>query len=219
MCRSELPPVLLDLPPFPDNNRSMTENSNIPAAIEIVEGRWGPHMAALTERQRAFVSAIMEMGDNNHKRAAAMAGFTGNDNTLRVTGHRLAHDSRVQAAMQEEAQRRLNASTVMAVSVLVNIANDTIMDPKHRIKAAGMIMDRTGLHAKSEHKVVTEDVSRTDEAMVARIKELASMLGIDEKKLLGQDRAARQPIVEAEFTEVTVTPSEAKGDEVDWSAL
>lgn len=166
--------------------------------IELqVEGAYGPAMRALpTDNQRRFVIALLELGNMNHTRAAQMAGYTGGDNGLRVTAHRLFHDDAVQAAIHEEATRRLSSAKIMAVSKLLEIA-DTAPEPKDRLKAVGMILNRVGMHEKTEHHVTTQDVSKTDEAMVERIKALASRLGLDQRALLGE-----AGVVDAEFTEV-----------------
>src|ERR1700683_3714031 len=68
----------------------------------------GPDMLALNARQRAFVFHLVEQGGDGYARAAALAGYTGSDETLRVQGSRLAHDERVSRAMLEEARRRIH---------------------------------------------------------------------------------------------------------------
>lgn len=166
----------------------------------------GPAMSALpTDNQRAFVCALLEHGDNDHTRAAIAAGFTGTPNTLRVTAHRLAHDERVLAAMHEESVRRLNTGKIMAVSSLLTLARSAAKD-SDKLKAIEMILNRTGLHAQSEHKVTVNDVSRTDAAMIDRIKQLAGKMGLDADKLLGeqpgQSKSTALTVIEAEFTEV-----------------
>lgn len=156
----------------------------------------GPAMKALNERQRNFVTALLQMGTSNHAAAAKLAGYVGNSDTIKVTGYRLAHDSRIQAAIQEEAQRRINGAASMAASVLVDIAENSV-DHKTKLKAVEMILNRAGLHAKSEHTVKVED-NRNDQDTIAKLKQLAADLGLDAKKLLGSVGA-----VDAEFVDVT----------------
>jgi phage terminase small subunit len=165
-------------------------------------------MKACTPRQRAFVEAMLVTGGNNHKLCAMMAGYTGNDNTLRVTAHRLAHDSNVLAAIREEGDRRIRASVVMATSRLVSIAENST-DEKVALKAIDMVLNRSGLHALTEHKVSIE--RPTDGVEIKqRIVALAKELGLDPAKLLGhnaQMSALPAPeegeTVEAEFIEIT----------------
>lgn len=176
-------------------------------SVELPDvGSLGPAMLALpTDNMRAFVCALMEAGDNNHKRAAIAAGYQGNDNTLQVTAHRLAHDDRVLAAMHEESVRRLNTGKVMAVSTLLTLVRDAQKD-SDKLKAIEMVLNRVGMHGQSEHKVTVNDVSRTDAAMIDRIKQLAAKMGLDADKLLGEQpskaTSTALTVIEAEFTEV-----------------
>ena len=60
------------------------------------DGRLGPAMLALNERQRKFVHALMMQARKSNSRAARMAGYSATSSLLlRVTGHRLAHDPKV----------------------------------------------------------------------------------------------------------------------------
>ena len=140
--------------------------------------------------------AMLDLGSVDHTRCAAAAGYSAGpegSSALRVTAHRLAHDEKIQAAIQEEARRRMKAGSIMAASVLLNIAGN----PAHKdqLKAATQLLDRSGLHALSEHKVTVENTPADEKAMVARITELAKKLDIDPKKLLGE----RGIVVDAEY--------------------
>lgn len=162
-------------------------------------------MQALTVRQRGFVVAMLELGNTNYQRAAMLAGYSmDNKKAAAVTGHRLAHDDRVQSAIQEEATRRLNASVIMAVSTLVQIAEDPKTQTKDRLKAIEMIANRTGLHATTEHRVQVEHVT-TNEETLERLARLSKVLGLEPAKLLGSIGAkiVGDKIIDAEFTEVT----------------
>lgn len=158
--------------------------------------RFGPAMAALNDRQKKFVLAMLEFGSLNHTRCALAAGYTGDDKTMRVTAHRLAHDDKVQAAIKEEARRRLNAGSLMAVSRLLQIADDEKTDKKDKLKAIEMILNRTGLPAQTEHKVEVTHVD-TDMDAIERVKHLSKRLGLDATKLLGS-----VGVIDGEFTEV-----------------
>lgn len=190
--------------------RNMTTQPVVPVPVE---GSLGPAMNALAnDNQRAFVIALLNNGDDNHKRAALDAGYTGTDNALRVTGHRLYHDDGILAAIHEEAVRRLNAGKIMAVSTLLTLARGAQKDGD-KLKAIDMILNRTGMHGMTEHKVTVNDISKTDAAMVERINTLAKELGIpiDLEKMLGRNNPALPKpteVVDAEFTVVEV-PSNA----------
>lgn len=149
----------------------------------IDEGELGPKMRALQPKQQAFVMALLVNGDDNASRAARDAGYSPAANVVNVTAHRLMHDARIQEAIQEESVRRLNSASILAVSELVKIAGN----PAHKsqTKAIEMILNRTGLHAKSEHKVSVEHMMGDDE-LRDKIKHLAEKHGIDLSAYTGQ---------------------------------
>lgn len=174
------------------------------------EGELGPAMRALaTDRMRHFVIAMHEhsmAGDESPMRAAQAAGYSGNTFTLAVTGHRLSHDSRIQAAMLEEGQRRLGALIPVAANTLAQLIREG--KPSQKLRAIGMVMNRAGLPEKTEHKVVVTH-QLTEEEQIARIHYLANLAGVDATLLLGQAAvvelqqldAETVPTVEAEFEE------------------
>lgn len=176
---------------------------NLPYRIEIAPGHvHGPKMLALAnERQRKFVLACVELGDNNWSAAARLAGYEGDDNSIWATASRLGHDPKIEAAIQEEAHKLLNTTGIFAVSKLLYLAEKAEKDVD-KIKALGMILNRTGFIEKTEHKVVVENNSLTDAAMMARIQYLAKRIGVDETKLLGYQPPVALPVVDAEFAEV-----------------
>ena len=159
----------------------------------------GPAMLALNDRQRAFVTAMLDFGGRDNTKAARAAGYEDlpGSSTIRVTAHRLAHDPRIQEAIREEAEKRLKTGAIMAVNTLLDIADDATTEKKDRLKAIEMIMNRTGLHATSEQKVTVTRTDMTGDAMIARITQLAKSQGLDPQKLLGH-----MAPVEAEFVEV-----------------
>lgn len=181
----------------------------VPAILIPDEGKLGPAMRALNERQRRFVIAMLDLGcQSNHYRAAVLAGYNGNENTLRVTAHRLAHDERVQAAILEEARARLTSGTIAAASFLFDVISNPKAQDKDRLKAAQMLMDRGGLHALSEHKITVE---HTDDR-AEKIKKLVEMClanGEDPKKVLGNTA----DVIEAEFKVIGSSSTAGDGTE------
>ena len=150
------------------------------------EGKLGPAMKRLNDRQRLFVLACLELGcETNHTKAAAIAGYSGNPDTMKVTAHRLAHDEKVQAALLEEAKRRVQAGTMGATALLVQTVGDETIDRKVRLKAAVEVLDRGGLHAVREVRAPDGggEGGRTEKLL--RLAVLAKMLGQDPKALLG----------------------------------
>ena len=171
---------------------------------------FGPAMRACNERQRAFVYNLLEFGDDNFTRAARVAGYSDpgvDSTTIRVTASRLAHDPKIQAAMQEEAKRRLHGGTILAASTLVGLAKNG--DPKVQLKAIEMILNRSGMQAMSEHKVTVEH-TMNEEDMVKSIQMMAQKMGVDASALLGEagvkmlppPRQVPMDVIDADFSEV-----------------
>lgn len=149
------------------------------------DAKFGPAMTVLTNKQKLFVLACLDFGCNvNHSRAAMLAGYQGGPDVTKVKGHYLAHDPKIQAAFLEEAGKRLQAGTIAATALLIETMADKSQETKDRLKAAQMVLDRGGLHAMSEHKVV---VNHTDDraSKLLRLAELARAAGQDPREVLG----------------------------------
>lgn len=182
-----------------------------------VEGgaRLGPAMRALSPMMRRFVYALLQTGCSNAK-AAQLAGYSGGSKTWKSKGWALAHDARVQAAIHEEAQKLIRSTAVMAINVITDIAKNPEAENKDRLKAAVELLNRSGLHAQSEHRVVVED-RRTEQEMLTRIHVLAKGLGLDAEQLLGNAATALPaPAIDAEFEVVDLAgdyEDEGEGDD------
>ncbi len=149
--------------------------------------KFGPAMRKLNDRQRAFVWAMLSPtgnGDLNHLEAARLAGYSGDNASLRVTGYRLYHDERIRAAMLEEGHARLGAAVPIATAVLVQIAQNSLKEGP-RLKAISMILNRAGLPEITKHEVaVKRELSETEK--IERAVSLAKSLGLDPRTLLGK---------------------------------
>ena len=167
------------------------------------EEKLGEAMLGLNERQRIFVIACVLFGcSTNHARGAQVAGYKGSDGYLRVQGFRLAHNPKVQAALLEEARKRFQAGTVGAVNLALEFMADGKIDPRVRLKASEMVMDRGGLPKATEHRVVSSyEPSREEKLM--RLLELAKQLGHDPRLLLGNMAG----VVEADFRVLKLEPA------------
>lgn len=157
--------------------------------IEIPdEGYMGPAMKALpSDRMRAFVIACNQPssdGSVNYSQAARNAGYSDTTpGSIGVQAHRLAHDERIQAAMLEEAQRRMGAALPLATAAVVQIMTQATKNSE-RLKAAAMIFNRAGMSEKTEH-TVTVTRTETPEQKIERAIRLAKELGLDPKQILG----------------------------------
>lgn len=158
----------------------------------------GPAMSALTDLQRNFVAAMMMMGPSlsRARGAAAAAGFTHPEQAA----YQMMRNSRVLAALKEEAGKRLVGAALVGVDVMTKIANDDAH--KDQFKAAKYLAEINGFTV--EQKIVIEHVSRDQREMILEIVENARIAGIDPRPLLLQ-----AGITDAEFT--VVTPEE------DWT--
>ena len=182
----------------------MTEAPAIHQALAIIladpdtQASLGPAMRALNSRQQAFVLALLNSPDNNATRAAAEAGYVGAN--INIHASRLRHHPGVQAAITEEAERSLHGAKLMATKVLIDIAADPTKKPPDRLKAAGMVLDRVGMAAKTEHHVVV-DHRMSERELIDEITALAKQIGMDPTKVLGSV-GVKQITLDAEFVEV-----------------
>ena len=160
---------------------------------------FGPAMAALNEKQRAFVMAMIEFPGITQAEAARRAGYSDVKDGAKVRGHYCAHNPAVQAAIREEAGKRLNSTSLMAANALLAMLTDEGVEPKDKIKAAGMLLDRSGFGAAQTINVNKTTTDRTGKAIMDRIAALSQKLGVDATKLLSP---APVEVVDAEFSEV-----------------
>ncbi len=167
----------------------------------IDEPEYGPAMQALNERQRLFVMAMIEFPGSSQAEAARRAGYSDVKDAAKVRGHYCAHNPAVQAAIREEASKRLNSASLTAAGVLMELLTDEAVEPKDRIKAAGMLLDRSGFGAAQTINVNKTTTDRTGKAIMERITALAEKHGLDPVKML-EDRQAVPVVVDAEFSEV-----------------
>ena len=152
---------------------------------------FGPKMAALTDKQRRYVLAMLSDPLGNPSVWARAAGYSDHLQAAKVRGHYLSHDDRIMEAAQEEARRHLDTiGPVLGIGVMMQIARTK--GHKRQLDAAMALTDRVGFHAKSEHKVVHED--RTGAALEERLRRAAALLGIDPAQLLGVNAAPAKQI-------------------------
>lgn len=171
---------------------------NAPAERDLEE--FGPKMQALNERQRKFVLAYFEHPNYSATALAKEAGYSEGpkgSTQLRVVGHRMMHHTGIIDAINEEAHKRMLASGYIGVAGVVKIA----LNEQHRdhLKACLALMDRTGHHATSEHKVTVDDRRpQTRRELLDAVRTVAEELGLDKAtigKMVGET-------IDAEFVEV-----------------
>lgn len=160
------------------------------------EAEYGPAMQALTDKQRLFVLAMLDIPACSHARAAREAGYSDVKLGAKVRGHYAAHNPAVQAAMREEAGKRLNGLSVVAANVMMDLLLDEDVDEKTKLKAAAAVLDRTGFAAAQNINVNKTITDNSGKAIMERIRTLAAKHGLDPQRLLGK------PVEDAEFSEV-----------------
>lgn len=183
-------------------------DKNLDALVEVPpEDMMGKAMLALNPRQRRFVCALAVTG-GAQREAYLWAGYEAKTVASQdAAATQLAARGDVQAAIKEEALRRLDSYALMAVSTLATLCSP-LSTSKDSVKlaAANSLLDRIGGFAgKSEHTVVIKD-QRTTQQIIDGIKALAIENGLDPNKLLAP------PVVDVEYEEVPVMSSEGLDD-------
>lgn len=139
-------------------------------------------MAALSEKQRKFVLAMLADPYGNPTKWARAAGYADCGANARVKGHLNIHSPAVEAAVLEVSRSMMaTVGPVLAAAGLIRMAGN----PKHRnhARAVEMLANRVGLHEVQEVHVRKTD--QTGDALMARIKALADKHGMDADRLLG----------------------------------
>jgi hypothetical protein len=162
-----------------------TQKDAVPAKREDW-GQLGPAMRGLPNEQwRAFCYALVtgKGGHGRYARAARAAGF-GKGSTptnLAKMAWKLAHDSRMHAAIAEESQKYLRGSHPEAVSALLSM----IRDSKHRDhgRAVLSVLDRVDPVVSKQNIEVTHRIVDPDQEPLEELRALRQ-LGTSREKLL-----------------------------------
>lgn len=163
----------------------------------------GPAMSQLTDNQQNYVWALVETG-GDEPRAADLAGYGGTTGSRDVALHRLRHNPKVLAAIKEVAEAEIKSLAFLGAKALREIVNDP--GHKDRLKAADMVLNRSGLLVIQETKVMVEHKNPDIASTVARVRALALGMGMDPKLLLLQ-AGVPMDIIDAEFEEIKQLPA------------
>ena len=158
-------------------------------------------MNSLTPTARSFVLALIEQGGKNLARAARMAGYNGNDNSLNAIGSRLCADPRVQRALADVAMGIASASSITAVNALVKMVEDESgkTSDKTKLTAVAKIISIIGLEPdKSVNMKHTIAVEPSSKDQIAEIIRMSREIGVDPRRLLGRAGVT----IDAEFEQV-----------------
>lgn len=159
--------------------------------------------AKISPKQRAWLQAFLDAGDENATAAARRAGYGSESGTpaqaaqaCKTAGHRNVHDEDIQAAIRELAHERFRVAGYQAAAALMALVKDT--SHKDHFKAIERVLAQNGMIAAVQidhnHKHTV-----TEKDQIERVVALARRLGMDPRTLLG---SAGVDYVDAEFTEV-----------------
>jgi hypothetical protein len=162
----------------------------------------GKAMAALPDRQRQFVQAMLRMGVNPKAAASASleCGFHKN------YGYELMRDDGVLAALREESTKRLVGAALVGVNVMLEIAQNPLHKDQYR--AAKELAAINGFTA--EQRIVVEHINPETKDQIRQIRDMAKEMKMDPEELF-----RKMGIVDAEFEEV-IEVIEVQVDDSDW---
>ena len=120
----------------------------------------------MTDMQRAFVANLVENG-GNMTAAAEAAGYK----DAKVSGWRTARLPHVQTAVQAEIRRALGTDlSTLALGVVRGILEDVTMEPKIRLDAAKVALDRGGYVAPKAADASSDGLRELHEMSVQELE-------------------------------------------------
>jgi hypothetical protein len=186
-------------------------------AKENLQGM-GEAMLALSERERRFVVALLDLGGQRGslRAAAKIAGFgaQSDDHVVDSLASRLVSDERIQAALQEHGRKLLRSEAPAALRAI----SELIRTPQHKdhYKAVSAILAR--IDPEVQHTSAEISVTHKLDHDAEAVNQLQALkaLGVAREKLIevfgdfGLERIERlaalenkAAIVDAEFTVVS----------------
>jgi phage terminase small subunit len=191
-------------------NGAVTENDKPP--IEF-----GPCMRALKPQQQRAVLAVFHT-EGNRTEAMALAGYsTKSHKSLKSHASAFFRNERVRAAVREVAEHEIAIAEPELLALTWKIARDVGTAPRDRLRAVGIIWDRTnpvlhkhevrvGVHLTAEEIDVThyralQKLNAPQQAFLERF----GVNGIERVRQLvyAQDeKQKRRDAIDGEFTEV-----------------
>jgi hypothetical protein len=156
-------------------------------------------MAALPEKQRAFVIAMVTQPGLAANQWALIAGYSDSSEAAKVTACRLLQQESINAAIHECAWMRMRSAALVAADTLVRIAANPQARDGDRLRAAEALLDRVGLAPIQKIDVEHKHTDHTGAALMERIRELAGRHGLDPERLLAghkpEEARAAQPVI------------------------
>jgi phage terminase small subunit len=154
---------------------------------DLPEESLGPAMQALNPAQRRFAVAAVQFPLAKDWQIARAAGYSDfSHGALRVTAHRLFHDEKVLAAINELAIKEIRSSALLGIATIKKIARRD--GDKDQLKAAVHLVGLAGHTIEQKISVQQTVTDTTDKGIEDRIRRAAEKLvklGHDPAKLLG----------------------------------
>lgn len=147
------------------------------------EFEFGPKMRKLSDRQRAFVMVLVEFPALSGAEAARQAGYSDTADGAKVRACNLLQDKKIVEAMQEQAGKRLWATSLKAAARLDQLIDSE--DEAVALKAAAAVLDRSALAPMQQININQNITDNTGRAVMDRIQRAAAVLGIEPGQLLG----------------------------------
>ena len=138
-----------------------------------------PEFAGLTQRERAFVIAYVELGTGNAT-AAARAAWYANTKNLPRTAWELMQKPKIVAAIQAELGAGFDTAAPAALKTVRAMAQRQTRDG---LRASLAILDRAGFPAVSPFKVNAQAKTRAD--TIRELADAARVLGKHPREVFG----------------------------------
>lgn len=170
--------------------QSLGERVQVPSKSEC-----GPAMRALNENQRRFVAALGVFG-NNRTWAYQWAYGSENAKSAQVASSRLHDQEKIKAAINEHyLDKRTTVMPAMITDTLLELMGPQNLDDKSKLKAVQLAIELVpGMKAAVQMELTVHHKLSLPE-LEAKARRLQEQLALPQ--------LPEQPIVDAEFTEVT----------------
>jgi phage terminase large subunit-like protein len=183
------------------------------------EPQLGPAMRVLPDKWRAAVDALF-LTNGDRSQALRLAGYVAKPESINVMASRIFADDRVRRAIREECDRRIQTCEPELISVTRNILHNPGEKAADRLRAAGMLWDRSN-PVVHKHQVEVEHHITDDERDVQHYLALKRLgaprdafiarfgpngLGRVEAMIAAEEARRRQlesPVIEADYQEIT----------------
>jgi phage terminase small subunit len=192
----------------------MTEESDKPPV------EFGPCMRALKPQQQRAVLALFQT-EGNRTQAMALAGYSTNSHkALKSYASAFFRNERVRAAVREVAEHEIAIAEPELLALTWRIARDVGTAPRDRLRAIGMVWDRTnpvlhkhevkvGVHLTAEeidsqHFRALQKLNAPEQAFLDRFG-INGLQRVREMVAIEDARQKREDAIDGEFTEVTTT--------------